>query len=228
MGLRFIVLLLALEVCGCGSYFTSVGHNAATGALDAVTSDDAKKKLAGLTTDATKAAREEALGSTTDAELQKLVSDTGASARAQLNDLITDALREKIRQTIRMAIDEALGKYTLKEADAFREELVGLPLQRDLDALIDAAAPHLASATKQAVDQALRGAVQTTVTPLKADVDAEAAKWRPVAIGFAIGCGCLVVCLIFAVILIRGHKRLLDAHQRVIDALLAHTKFTRS
>lgn len=194
MGARFLVLLVALEALGCGSYFTTVGHDAASGALSAITSDAAKKQLSGLTAVATKSAREEALGATTDAELQKLVKDTAATTRSELNDMITTTLQDRVRQTIRIAIDEALGKLTLKEADSLREQLFGVPLQHDLDALIDAAAPHLAKATQDAVQQALQTVVQTTITPLKADVDQEEAKWRPIAIGVGVGALLLVLC----------------------------------
>ncbi len=211
MGARLIVLLLALEVCGCGSYFTGVGHDAASGALSAVTSDDTKKKLVSLTTEAVKGARDEALGPTTDAELQKLVNDTAATTRAQLNEMITVTLQERVRQTIRLAIDEALGKYTLKEADTLREELFGVPLQHDLDQLIDAAAPHLTQAVQGAVQQAVQTAIQTSVTPLKTDVDQEAAKWRPIAIGFAVGTCLLVICLIFVAFALVSHRKVIEA-----------------
>ena len=210
-----LVLLLALGLCGCGStYFTGLGHDAAQGALNAVTSDAAKKQLSGLSTAATKAARDEALGPTTDAELQKLVLSTGKTTRAQVDELvaglITEALQAKLKQTVRQAIDEAFGKTTLKEAAALREELVGTPLQQDLDHLIDAAAPRLAKAVQQAV-QASVAPLTKDANQLKTEADQEAAKWRPVAIGFAVGAGILLICLIFSAFVILNHRRVIEA-----------------
>lgn len=220
-------LLLSISILvtlsGCGSYFTNMGHNAANGALDAVTSDDAKKKLAGLTTDATKAARDEALGPDTDAKLQKLITDAGLTTRQQLEQLITDALQERIRKTVRIAVDEVGSPMTLKEADALREELLGAPLQKDINDLIDAAAPHLAAAVQQSVQSSLQP-IKTEESAIKTAADAEAAKWKPIAIGFAVGSGFLLVCLILAVILIRGHRKMIDKHQEIIASLIAQRK----
>src|SRR5580692_3133834 len=100
MGLRLALVAGGLLLCGCGSYFTGMGQNAATGAVTGVTTDDAKKKLADLVTESTKAARDEALGATTDADLKKLIADldpefqrvitnAGVTTRAQVTALIT-------------------------------------------------------------------------------------------------------------------------------------------
>jgi hypothetical protein len=209
---RLALLLLILACCGCGSYFTGVGQSVGAGIVSGATSDDAKKKLSGLTADAVKAARDEALGPKTDAELrkliadtdvelQKLVADTGAATRAQVNEVLTRTLQERLRQTIRLTIDEAFGPTTLREAGVLREELVGPPLQRDVDALIDAAAPHLAKAVQQAV--------QVSITPLKTSADEEAAKWKPIAIAFAVGTGFLLICFAFGVYVIQGHRKVI-------------------
>lgn len=211
-------LAIALTCCGCGSYFKGVGQNAATGAVDGITTDDSKKKLTGLVTDATKAARDEALSPETDQKVQKLITDSGATARAQLETLTT-SLQTRLRQTVRLSLDELGSPKTLKDADALREELVGPPLQKDVNDLIDAAAPHLASAVQQAVQSSL-APLKTEEATLKADADQEASKWKPIAIGFGVGTGILLVCLVFAAFLLRHHRRLIDSHQRLIETLI--------
>ncbi len=216
---RLVVLLVLTCCCGCGSYFTSWGHDAATGAIDAVTNDNARKRVAALTTDAVKAAREEALGPTTDAELQRLVTAAGDTAKAQLNTMVvqlTATLQVQLRQMVRAAINEALGTTTLKEVGALREEVAGPPLQKDIDALIDSASPHLTQAVQQAIQTSL-APLKIEVSTLKTDADAEAAKWKPIAIGFAIGCGFLLIGLIFGVYVLRSHRR-------IIESLLAQGK----
>jgi F0F1-type ATP synthase membrane subunit c/vacuolar-type H+-ATPase subunit K len=218
--MKFIVALLVVLLCtGCASYFTGMGQNAATGAVNGITSDDSKKKLDGLASAATKAARDEALGPTTDADGQKLITDWGAALRGQLNTLITKELQDKLRETIRQAIDEALGKRTLKDVDALREELVGPPFQKDLDDAIDSAKPHLSSAVQDALQTSL-GTIKVDLSNVQTQADQEAAKWKPIAIGFAIGTGFLLLCLIFAVILIRGHRKMIDKHQEIIASLV--------
>ena len=185
-----------------------MGQNAATGAVNGVTSDDSKKKLDTLVTDATKAARDEALGPDTDAKLQKLVTDTGATTKTQL-EALTLVLQQRLRQTVRLSLDELGSPKTLQDADKLREELVGGPLQQDLNNLIDAAAPHLAAAVQQSVQSSLTP-IKTAESTLKTDADAEAAKWKPIAIAFAIGCALLVVVLVFAYLLLRHHRQVID------------------
>jgi hypothetical protein len=217
---HLLLLVVILFGCGCGSYFTGIGQNAAAGAVNGATSNDATNKLSGLTTAATKAARDEALGPTTDAdlkkliadldpELQKVITDTGTTTRAQLNTLITQALQEKVQKALRLSIDEALGAKTMTEANALREELVGPPLQKDLDAIIDSVAPHLAQAVQQAVQSSL-APLQTDVTSIKSQADLEAAKWKPIAIGFGVGTGILLICLVLAVYVVRSHHQVIQ------------------
>lgn len=223
MALRVLVFLAVLS-CGCGSYFTEAGHDAATGAVGGVTSPDATKRLSDLTAAATKSARDELLGPNTDAELrallerldpeiQKLLRDTAATAREQLNTLITQELEARVRQLLRSSIDEALDAKTLGEANALREELVGTPLQKDLDALIDAAAPHLSAALAQAVQTSL-APLQSDLGKIKVDADTAAQKWKPIAIGFAVGTGILLICLVLAVLVIRSHHRMIATLMR--------------
>jgi hypothetical protein len=223
--MRLWCVLLALACCGCGSFFTEAGHNATQGAVNAVTDPDSKKKLASLLTDATKAARDEALGTTTDADLQKLLKsagvttraevqqllkDAGVTTRAELEALITTALQEKLRQTARVTVDEVFGPPTLREVDALREHLVGQPFKDDLNGALDAAGPHLAQVVKQAVEAGLVP-ITTEVNTLKVQADAEATRWKPIAIGFGVGSGCLVVCIVVLGLALRSHRKVIES-----------------
>jgi hypothetical protein len=210
--------LIVIACCGCGAFFTGMGHDAATGAVNAVTSDDSKKKLSDLTTEATKAARDEALGQTTDDDIQKLIKNAGITTRAELEALITATFQARLRQTIRLAVDEMLGTKTLADADALREELLGKPFQDDLNAALDAAGPHLATAAQKAV-QASLVPINTETNTLKTTADAEAAKWKPIAIGFGIGGACLLACLVVLLIVLRSHRKIIESHQKVIESL---------
>ncbi len=217
--MRFWILLVAILCCGCGGYFQGIGHDMAVGAVNQITTDDSKKALAGIATEATKAARDEALGPTTDADIQKLIKDTGATTRSELEMIIVDVLKARLKEALRAAIDEALGKKTLSEADTLREELVGKPAQDDVNALIDAASPHLAAAAQQAVQAALQP-IKSESDNLKIQADAEAAKWKPIAIGFGVGGACLLICLVVLVLALRSHRQVIEGHQRVIASLI--------
>jgi hypothetical protein len=212
---------LLLACCGCGPFFTEAGHNATLGAVSAATAPDTKKKLDGLLTGTVKTARDEALGPTTDADLnkllksagvttraevQQLLKEAGVTTRAELEALITSALQAKIRQTARLTVDEMFGPPTLKEVDALREHLVGQAFRDDLDRALDEAGPHLAQAVKQGLVP-----ITTDVGTLKTDVDTEAAKWKPIAIGFGVVGGCLVVCLVCLGLTLRSHRKLIEA-----------------
>jgi hypothetical protein len=213
--MKFCLALLVVLLCtGCAPYFTGMGQNAATGAVNGLTTDDSKKKLDGLVTDATKSARDEALGPNTDAAGRKLIDDWGTELRAQINAIITAELQAKLKKLVRDAIDEALGGKTLTDADTLRERLVGPPLQKDLDDLIDAASPHLAAAVTQAVQSSL-APINKDVQAVQTSVDAEAAKWKPIAIAFAIGCALLLVCLVFAYLMLRHHRQVIDSLTRM-------------
>lgn len=238
--MRWVVCFVALLTCGCGAYFTGAGHDAAQGAVNAVTSDDSKKKLMALETNAiatatddenkkrltalvtalTKAAREDALGPETSAAIQKLVKETGITTRAELDQIITAKLQDKLRETVRKILDEALGPATVKETGVLREELLGKPAQDDVNALIDAAAPHLAAATQQAVQAALVP-VKSETDSLRTAADSEAAKWKPIAIGFGVGGGCLLLCVVVLTIALRSHRKVIESHQKVIETLAA-------
>ena len=206
---RCSVILVCL-CTGCAPTLSGWGRATAAGALDEFTGDAGTQAIAATYASAAKAAadsaRDELLGSATDAAIAKLISSAGAGARVQVDALLTDMLQKRIRQTVRLSIDEALGGRTRSEVEDLREDLVGPPLRADVDALIDAAAPHLAQALQNAIAGSLVP-LQTDVATAKAAADAEAATWKPIAIAFAIGAAFLLVGLVLAVLLIRGHQR---------------------
>ena len=200
--------LLVACLAGC-SPFTEWGHQAAAGAVDEITSADTTKRISALAAEAAKSAsdsaRESLLAEATDLAVARIVASAGAATDAQVT-----LLGAHVRTMLRASIDEALGGKTKAGVAALREQLAGAPLRADVDALIDAAAPHLAQAVQQAVAGALV-AVQADLAKAKAEGDSEAAKWRPIAIAFAIGAGFLLVGLVLAVFLIRGHQRTIAA-----------------
>ena len=209
--------LPVLLLTGCASYYTASGRAAAEGALDDLTGPDAGARYAAVAAETTRAAgaaaRSELLGLETQVAATALIKTVGDTAKSEVAGVVRAAgggaraelLKERtdLLKTVRLALDEALSKETLREVAALREELAGAPLQDDLDAIVDSAAPHLAVAVTTALGK--------VVLPVQAAADAEAAEWRPVAIAFAVGCGLLVVCLGFAGWLIRGHQQTIRA-----------------
>lgn len=185
------LLLLSMLACGCGSYFTNAGHDLTAGAMQEATSDTSKHKLTELTTSAVRGARDEALGSTTDADLRKLVASLGASLQIQLKVIVAQVL------------DELLGTNAKNKIAGLREELVGAPLRADLDSLIAEEVPKL---TLQ-----LETSIKAPIAPIVKEVDQEAMKWKPIAIGFGVGGGCLLSCLVVALFIIRSHHKMLVA-----------------
>jgi len=216
---RWTLALCLPILLGCGATFTAWGHEAAVGAIDALTSPDAGAALATVGAEAAKAAasaaRDEALGQATDADVQRILAGAGATAREQADDLVTLDLRPRLLQTVRLVIDEALDEVTLREISALREQIAGQPLQQDLNALIDAAAPHLTKAVQQSIAGALVP-IQVDVNQAKAAADAEAAKWKPIAIGLAVGAALLIACLALAVRIIGHHARTIAAMARSV------------
>jgi hypothetical protein len=214
---RGVALALALLSTGCGNYYAASAHDAAQGALDTLTGPAANARYAAtvatVVQTAGAAARTElqrpetatALTALTTGEAAALrtavtstVQTAGTAARAELARIIT-AEQGRLRQTVRLVIDEALGAKTQQEMADLREALAGAPLQYDIGAAIDSAAPHLAAAVTVAVGK--------VVLPVQAAADAEAAHWRPIAVGFAVGCALLLFCLVFAAWIIREHQR---------------------
>jgi hypothetical protein len=181
--LAAVALLLC---CSCAPTLSGWGHDAAQGALAELSSD------AGL--EAIAAARDEALGPATDIDLQAIVRDTGATTRQQLS-AAEDELQGRLL--------DALGPATEARVAALREQLVGAPLRADLDALIDQETPRLAAALQGAIAQS----VQASLAPVKAEEE----RWRPIAWAFAIGSAFLLVGLVFAVIVLRSHRKVIEA-----------------
>jgi hypothetical protein len=208
---------LLLTMTGCSAYYAASGHAAAQGALDDLAGPDAGARYAAVAAEATRAARDELLGTETRADAIALVHAAGQRAQVEAAAVVgaageaaalhlsavTRAEASELRQAVRLVIDEALNDRTLKEVAALREELAGAPLQANLNAAVDSAAPHLAAA----ITQALSG----VAAPVRAAADAEAARWKPIAVAFAAGCGLLLLCLGFAAWLIRGHQQTIRA-----------------
>jgi hypothetical protein len=207
-------LLVSVGLVSCAPNLTNLGHEVGAGAVQAVTDDATKARLADMAQSATQAARDEALGPTTLAKLHVLTLQTGQDLRLQLaqttSELDLTPLREQVRQAVRIEVDEALGPLTLQRVGALREELVGAPLRSDVAQLLDESSPRLTAIVRDAVTAAEVAAV----APIKADADREAAKWRPIAVTFAVGTGLLLVCLVVAVIVLRTHRRAIRALER--------------
>ena len=215
--IRAGVLALALLPTGCGTYYTASARDAAQGALDTLAGPAADARYAQTATAvvqaAGSAARTELLGPATGAALTALTTGEGTALRAEVTHTVqaagTAARAElartfateavQLRTALRLVLDEALGPATQREVATLRETLAGAPLQHDLDAVIDSATPHLTAAVTAAV-----GGV---VLPVQAAADAEATRWRPIAVAFAVGCALLLLCLGFAAWIIREHQR---------------------
>jgi len=218
--LKAVVLACALATIGCGAAITDAGRSATTGAIDAVT-----KKESALAEDEAKlvaVARETAIGAGAREDVKKLTDMINVELQKALADTNTNveidvrALAGRLRQELRLTIDESLGGPTLKEADALREQLMGPPLQKDVNALIDTVGPHLAQMVQGAVEQALKAAQKTANTEaseLSQEADAAAAKWRLVAIGFAVGGVALLVSLAIAIRRVTHYQRTIAALQ---------------
>jgi hypothetical protein len=194
-------LILIVLSCGCAPYYTEVGHDITVGAMAEATSTASKKQLTELVVTATQGARDEALGQTTKEDIDNLVVSFGDSIRAQLNTLVTTELRTELRELVRVIVNELLGTNTMNKIGILREELVGAPFQRDIDAVIAAEVPKITAA--------IQTGIQIPLTPILNEADQEAAKWKPIAIGFAVGSGFLCLCLIFAYSIIRGHRQII-------------------
>lgn len=187
-----LLFALLVVLSGCAGYVAQTSQQAAAGAVAGATTGQAATDIDRLAASATAAARDEVLGPATDALLQKIVADVGAEVRRQVAAVLT-------RELVRALVDEALGRQTLEEVDQLRETMFGQPLQTDVDAVIADAIPRLA--------QALQTQLQSTITPLRVEADQEAAKWRPVAYGFAAGSALLLVGL---VVLLHHHRKVLE------------------
>lgn len=187
------ILLLGAALFGCAGYAQQVSRQAAEGVVQGATTGQAAIDVAALSRSVVASARDEALGPATEALLAKLVRDLGEEVRRQVATIIT-------RELVRALVDEALGQQTRAEVAAIRETMFGAPLQQDVDALVADAVPKIV--------QAASVQLQSTIGPIEAKADQEAAKWRPVAIGFAAGSMLLLAGL---AILLHHHRRLLTS-----------------
>lgn len=214
------LLCLLAECQGCAPLLSGASHDATSGVVSDLTSPATEKRLGVLAATATSAARDEALGPKTqaeasalvaalDPEVQKLVAHTGAGARAQVDALVAGLVETRVRQAVRIAIDEALSPATELEADDLREQLLGAPLQKDVNAAIDSASPHLASA--------VAAAVKAGLAPVNADASRQEAKWEPIAVGLGVGVGLFFVCLLLAAWVIHTHHGVIAALMKERD-----------
>jgi hypothetical protein len=212
--LAVVIAFLVGGNCGCAGALTNLGHDVSQGAFNTITSDAGASELSGLTKDIVASARDEALGPETNKQMQLLLSDANKTIEAELTKLL-EMVRQQLRLVIREAIDEALGEKTIQEIGAMREQLAGAPLREDLRLAIEGITPEL--------DQAFVSAVNASVSPiktqaelLKEQADAEAVKWKPIALGFVIGSAFLLIGLILGLVLFVLHER---SHRKIIEAL---------
>jgi hypothetical protein len=200
------VVTLAFASSGC---LTEWGRELSTGAVYGLTTPEATQRIGALASSASTAAgesvREEILGKKTDLAATRLIQTAGNSVDAELA-----SLTPQIRSMVRLSIDEALGKETQAEITALREQILGAPARADVNALLDSASPHVAQVLKDAVSGAV-APVEVDIHQANAEASTEAAKWRPIAMAFALGCGLLLVAIVLAVILIRSHQKTLAA-----------------
>lgn len=207
-----MLALASVGLLSCSPTLTNAGRSATTGAVEGVTSDASTKRIDKLAGSVVDTARDEVLGPQTDTDLTRIIATANTAIEADLETdvrALTLRLQRELRRTIRTSIDEALNDTTFEEVDDLRDEVTGAPLRENTNALIDSAAPHLATAIQVALkplQDSLQADVQD-IRSLKTDADAEARKWRPIAIGFAVGAALLAAALAFAVTLVRRHKR---------------------
>jgi hypothetical protein len=204
---RTLNICILLLMTGCAGPLTNLGKDVATGITNSITSDAGSTELSTLTTELVASARNEALGPETKAQIQVLLAGAGDTANAEIQAILAP-LKGQLQAIIRGAIDEALDEKTMEEVGALREQIVGAPLRNDLQLAVNGLTPQ--------IDQAVQSAINASVAPLKATADAEATKWKPIALGFAIGSGFLFIGLILGLIMFIIHER---SHAKVIEAL---------
>jgi hypothetical protein len=199
-----LFVLLVLVCQGCANYAQEMGHDAAVSAIAAASEPASRAKLGGLAASVVGSARDEALGPETSRRIQAMVDALGVDLRAQLiatrDALLDDVLRAELRPLgdelealVRNIVDEALGPDTIARAGRLREEFVGAPLRADVDAL----------------GVTMRAQLQTSIAAVRADADADIARYRTVAIWLAVGMGALFVMLGFMGHVLRTHRKML-------------------
>lgn len=216
--MKAVVAAALLLLAGCAGQVHDASQAATAAAVDTLDSDAEKKKLEDLLTAAVETARNTALSVDTAKQVTALVTSTGTQVRAEAVSTRDALLDEKLqaevaqlreaaigagaRAQVRQLLDEVLGPATQAQVDALREHLVGAPLQGDVDAL----SLHVAELS--------RAATQAALVSAGATVDAEASKYKGVAIYLGAAVGGLLIALCVTVWVIRSHHKLLAGMRR--------------
>jgi len=219
--MRRLLAASALSCClfcvSCASYVKGTTSTATTSAVTALTDDQSKKEFDALVSSAVAAARDQGLGPETQARLaaivqalgeqiKTLVNDLGNQLRAQLVstrdaafDKTLDSDVAKLREELLGAETKQLVQQLLSElvasAGPLREQLVGAPLRADADALLSEVGPRIDAA------------VQTSLTKIRTDADAEITKYK--ALIAVIGVLLLIV-VGAAIVIVRSHRKMID------------------
>ena len=116
------------------------------------------------------------------------IHDAGANAAAGAVQAVT-------APSAQQALEGLASGAASAAASSAREQVLGPVARRELDKMIDEAAPHLAAA------------VQGAIAPVIAKADAEEKTWRNVALGLGAGALAILLVLWFAVAELRAHRR---------------------
>lgn len=200
--LRVALVVLALSLLGCGGAIAASAHDATQSVLATFDAAASKKEIDDVATSAGAAAgtamRDEALSPETTARLNALAAVLRAELVATRDQVLDATLRAELRQMrdallvgldaqvrviVRAAVDEALSGVTVAELGAMREQMVGAPLRADLDA-----------ATAD---------LRTQLTTVRADADAEVARYRVLMIVVGIAAAVMFVLHVRREILVR-------------------------
>lgn len=197
---RYLLALYLVSCCtGCAGYYHDAAQSAANGAAAGLVAND--PGLARLGSDIAGAARDQVFGPVAQAELDALANGLVRTASTLLAQRIHDIVQQELQVLLASLPDireTLVGTPLRDDGAALREELFGAPMRADLDALIDAEVPRLTAA------------LALQARPVEQNLDSEIAKWRPIAIGFAVGCASLLV----------GLALLLHRHNQIIEKVL--------
>lgn len=206
---KVLCAILAVACVACGGAYQQAGSNVATGAINATDTPVEQKKIDDISANASKAATQAAISTALSPDNRKAMTD---ALSLTLSSSITsaapalDGLRSHVRLIVKGALDEALTGPALQEAivyvDTLREHLVGQPFRDASDAWVADLGPKLGTSMGQAFK---RAAGQVTPT-----LDAEAAKWKPIAIGFGAGAGALLLTVIVLTWALHGHRKVIE------------------
>jgi hypothetical protein len=198
------VAALAATLTACGGAYQQVGAKITRGATSVLDDPVERKKIDDAGAEAAKAAA----GGAADVlqeRLPPIIESTltlaGQTTRTQVGYLAGD-LRSHVR-LLGSSLDEVLvSPEMLAAIDALRERLVGQPLRDDGDKLAASLGASVGASMGQAFNKAI-----ATVRP---SIDAEASKWKPIAIGFGVGAGALLLMVIILVWTVRGHRQIIE------------------